>query len=381
MTQRFFMFNKEGIPFFIITIPFLSILFISFFTLSYYLKLSNENFEKDINEYKKLYALESNITKKQIEEKISLKIKEHKETEKKFKRFIVLTTVSILIFMALFSLLMTTIINDLIKKYKLQVQYKENKLQKLNRNLASKVEEGIAEGKRKDKAMLQQSKLARMGSMISMIAHQWRQPLTELSGILMELETATRFKKVNEEHILNSIERSDTMIEFMSNTIDDFRNFYKPDKIKEDFYLVESCKKALSLISATLSENQIKLEFDVRQDSKIHGYPTEFSQVILNLLINATDILIEKKIQNPKIKIRIEKREDTSIIIVSDNAGGIKEKNFEMIFDPYFSTKESSKGTGLGLYISKLIIEKNMGGELSVKNDHEGAVFKIALIG
>ncbi|TLP37510.1 sensor histidine kinase [Arcobacter arenosus] len=375
------MFNKEGIPFFIITIPFLSILFISFFTLSYYLKLSNENFEKDINEYKKLYALESNITKKQIEEKISLKIKEHEETEKKFKRFIVLTTVSILIFMALFSLLMTTIINDLIKKYKLQVQYKENKLQKLNRNLASKVEEGIAEGKRKDKAMLQQSKLARMGSMISMIAHQWRQPLTELSGILMELETATRFKKVNEEHILNSIERSDTMIEFMSNTIDDFRNFYKPDKIKEDFYLVESCKKALSLISATLSENQIKLEFDVRQDSKIHGYPTEFSQVILNLLINATDILIEKKIQNPKIKIKIEKREDTSIIIVSDNAGGIKEKNFEMIFDPYFSTKESSKGTGLGLYISKLIIEKNMGGELSVRNDQEGAVFKIALIG
>jgi len=381
MTQRFLMFNKEGIPFFIITIPFLSILFISFFTLSYYLKLSNENFEKDINEYKKLYALESNISKKEIKEKISLKIEEHKNIEEKFKRFIVITTISILIFMALFSLLMTSIINDLIKKYKMQVQFKENKLQRLNKNLASKVEKGIEEGKRKDKAILQQSKLARMGSMLSMIAHQWRQPLTELSGILMELETATRFKKVNESHILKSIERSDTMIEFMSNTIDDFRNFYKPDKIKEDFYLVESCKKALSLISATLSENQIKLEFDVKRDSKIHGYPTEFSQVILNLLTNATDILIEKKIQNPKIKIRIEKIGNTSIIILSDNAGGIKEKNFEMIFDPYFSTKESSKGTGLGLYISKLIIEKNMGGELSVKNDQEGAVFKIALIG
>ncbi len=375
------MFNKEGIPFFIITIPFLSIIFISFFTLSYYLKLSNENFEKNINEYKKLYALESNISKKQIEEKISLKIKEHKKTEEEFKKFIVLTTVSILIFMALFSLLMTSIINDLIKKYKHQVQNKENKLQKLNKSLASKVEEGIEEGKRKDKAMLQQSKLARMGSMISMIAHQWRQPLTELSGILMELETATRFKKVNEKHILRSIERSDNMIEFMSNTIDDFRNFYKPDKIKEDFSLVDSCKKALNLISATLSENQIKLEFDVRRDSKIHGYPTEFSQVILNLLTNATDILIEKKIQNPKIKIKIETLKNKSIVIVSDNAGGIKEKNFEMIFDPYFSTKKSSKATGLGLYISKLIIEKNMGGELTVKNDQEGAVFKIALIG
>ena len=381
LKKRSKMFNKEGIPFFIITIPFLSIIFISFFTLSYYLKLSNENFEKNINEYKKLYALESNISKKQIEEKISLKIKEHKKTEEEFKKFIVLTTVSILIFMALFSLLMTSIINDLIKKYKHQVQNKENKLQKLNKSLASKVEEGIEEGKRKDKAMLQQSKLARMGSMISMIAHQWRQPLTELSGILMELETATRFKKVNEKHILRSIERSDNMIEFMSNTIDDFRNFYKPDKIKEDFSLVDSCKKALNLISATLSENQIKLEFDVRRDSKIHGYPTEFSQVILNLLTNATDILIEKKIQNPKIKIKIETLKNKSIVIVSDNAGGIKEKNFEMIFDPYFSTKKSSKATGLGLYISKLIIEKNMGGELTVKNDQEGAVFKIALIG
>ncbi len=137
--------------------------------------------------------------------------------------------------MILFTLLMVTIINDIIRKYIKQVLNKEEKLESLNKNLAVKVQQGIEEAKEKDKAILRQSKLARLGGMISMIAHQWRQPLTELSGVLMELETATRFKKVNEEHILNSIERSDKLIDFMSSTIDDFRNFYKPDKKKEMF--------------------------------------------------------------------------------------------------------------------------------------------------
>ena len=289
-------------------------------------------------------------------------------------------TLTVLVFMALFSFLMTSIIGDVIRKYKSQVQLKEGKLQNLNKNLASRVSQGIEEGKRKDRAILQQSKLARMGSMISMIAHQWRQPLTELSGVLMELETATRFKKVNDKHILNSIEKSDKMIEFMSNTIDDFRNFYKPDKKKEKFLVVDSCKKALNLVNASLSERDINLILDVKDDIEVFGYPTEYSQVILNLISNARDILVEKNIDNPKIKIKIKTRGSLSVVTVSDNAGGIKEENFDLIFDPYFSTKDSSKGTGLGLYISKLIIERNMGGELSVRNDEEGAVFKIVII-
>jgi len=374
------MFNKEGIPFFTVTIPFLSILFIAFFATSYHLKVTNETFELNIQQYKKLYA-SSKIEKETIDILIEEKTKEHEIYQKKFTDFMMVLTIAIIIFMALFSLLMISIINDVVKKYKQQVETEEKKLQNLNKNLASKVAIGIEEGKRKDKAILQQSKLARMGSMISMIAHQWRQPLTELSGVLMELETATRFKKVTDKHILNSIERSDKMIEFMSNTIDDFRNFFKPDKKKEQFSILDSCQKAINLINASLDDSNIKLVVDVKNDKEINGYPTEYSQVILNLLMNARDILVEKRVENPQITITIDTKGILSIVELKDNAGGIKYEHFDLIFDPYFSTKESSKGTGLGLYISKLIIERNMGGELSVSNDKEGAVFKIVLAG
>ena len=195
--------------------------------------------------------------------------------------------------MILFTFLMLSIIKDVIIKYKQKVQNREDELQNLNENLSLKVNQGIQEAKQKDRKILEQAKLARIGSMISMIAHQWRQPLSQLSGILMELETVTRFKKVDDNYILNAIDKSDKMIEFMSNTIDDFRNFYKPDKKKEDFYVFDACKKAISIIDATLENLGIHLILNIKDDKKIFGYPTEFSQVILNIISNAKDILIE----------------------------------------------------------------------------------------
>ena len=374
------MFNKEGIPFFIIVIPFLSILFVSFLSISYYLKLSNETYQTEINEYKRLH-LEKLSDTQIINRFLEIKIKEHEEEEKKFKRFLFTATAVILVFMVLFTFLMLSIIKDVIKKYKLQVQNRENALECLNENLSLKVKQGIEEAKQKDRKILEQAKLARIGSMISMIAYQWRQSLSQLSGILMELETTTRFKKVDNDYILNAIDKSDKMIEFMSNTIDDFRNFYKPDKKKEDFYVSDACKKAINIIDATLENLGIDLILEIKDDKKIFGYPTEFSQVILNIISNAKDILMERNIKNPKIEINIESKGILSIIIIKDNAGGIEEKNLEQIFDPYYSTKDSSKGTGLGLYISKLIIERNMGGDLSVSNNSEGAVFKIVVAG
>ncbi|MCG3692555.1 sensor histidine kinase [Aliarcobacter butzleri] len=374
------MFNKEGIPFFIIVIPFLSIIFLSFLSISYYLKLSNETYETEINEYKRIHLQKlSNI--EIVDKTLEIKIKLHEEEEKKFKKFLFTATGVILIFMMLFTFLMLSIIRDVVKKYKKQVQNRENALESLNQNLSLKVQQGIEQAKQKDKKILEQAKLARIGSMISMIAHQWRQPLSQLSGILMELETTTRFKKVDNNYILNAIDKSDKMIEFMSNTIDDFRNFYKPDKKKEDFFVSNACKKAINIIDATLENLGINLILDIKDDKKIFGYPTEFSQVILNIISNAKDILIERNIKNPKIEINIESKGVLSIITIKDNAGGIEEKNLEQIFDPYYSTKDSSKGTGLGLYISKLIIERNMGGDLSVSNSSEGAVFKIVVAG
>ena len=141
---------------------------------------------------------------------------------------------------------------------------------------------------------------------------------------------------------------------------------------------IESVK--ISLLCSIIPKH-IKLNINIENDKRIFGYPTEFSQVILNILSNAADILVERSIKNPQIDLNIDTKGILSIITIKDNAGGIAQKNQELIFDPYFSTKDSSKGTGLGLYISKLIIERNMGGELSVYNDAHGAVFKIIVAG
>ena len=374
------MFNKEGIPFFVIVIPFLSIFLISFLAISYNQKLSNNSFELNMKEYKELY-LQNNEQNNKFDLYIKNKIDENKIRNNDFSNFMLAVTSVVTLFMAFFSYIMILITKDVVKKYKNEVEQREEELHSLNENLSMKVQSGIDEGKQKDKKILEQAKLARIGSMISMIAHQWSPPLTELSGILMELETATRFKKVNEKHILGAIERSDKMIQFMSNTIDDFRNFYRPDKVKEEFLVSNSCKNAINIIGATLKNFNIKLNINVENDKKIYGYPTEFSQVILNILSNAADILVEKSIKNPQIDLNIDTKGILSIITIKDNAGGIAQKNQELIFDPYFSTKDSSKGTGLGLYISKLIVERNMGGELSVYNDDKGAVFKIVVAG
>ena len=134
--------------------------------------------------------------------------------------------------------------------------------------------------------MLHQSRLARLGTMLSMIAHQWRQPLTEVSSILMELETATKFKKVNEDLILECTKESDKLLNYMSNTIDDFRNFFKPDKKKIDFSIIHACEKSLSIVDASLKDLEITLNKQFREDLIVKGYPREFSQVILNIFLN-----------------------------------------------------------------------------------------------
>ena len=200
------MFNKEGIPFFTIIIPFFTILFISFMATSYYLKLSEDSFQKDISQFKKIYQ-ESNKNEEKLTTFIEKKIELKTEQDDLFKDFMFSVTFVVIIFMVLFTFLMISIIKDVIKKYKKQVLNRENELKALNDTLFIKVECGIQEAKQKDRKILEQAKLARIGSMISMIAHQWRQPLSQLSGILMELETATRFKKVDEKYILNAIEK------------------------------------------------------------------------------------------------------------------------------------------------------------------------------
>ena len=165
----------------------------------------------------------------------------------------------------------------------------------------------------------------------------------------------------------------------MSNTIEDFRNFFKPDKQKIDFYIQDACNEALTLVDASIKNFNIELKQNIKENCLIYGYEREFSQVILNLMSNAKDVLIQREIINPSIYLELDKQDNNAIIKVLDNAGGIDEEHIDLIFEPYFTTKSAAKGTGLGLYMAKMIIEKNMGGELMVENLEEGAQFSIIL--
>jgi len=217
--------------------------------------------------------------------------------------------------------------------------------------------------------LLQQSRLASMGEMISTIAHQWRQPLTHLSYLFMNLN-----KKADDPtFVRKKLEEGRGQITFMSQTIEDFSNFYNPSKEKEEFSIKEACEKAYLIATPTLKRSDIPLSLEVKKDFSIYGNQNEFEQVILNLINNARDMLVKREINTPYISIMI----GNHTLMISDNAGGIENANINKIFEPYFSTKE--KSDGIGLYIAKTIIEKEMKGTLTVRNSTEGAVFTIAL--
>ena len=309
-------------------------------------------------------------SKKLLEERIN-----------KYIRLVVIISFLVILLIGFISFLMSKKITAVFTRYKDNVKKKEFLLEDLNKNLELKIKKAIKDEKKKDRAMFHQSRLARMGTMLSMIAHQWRQPLSEVSSILMELETANKFKKVDSSMIKQSVKDSNTLICFMSNTIDDFRNFFKPDKEKVDFFIDEACFEAIILVDASIKNFDITLIKDIEENCTIKGYKREFAQVMLNLISNAKDALVHRKVLNPFIKITLDKKDETVIITVEDNAGGIKEAYVSNIFDPYFTTKESLKGSGLGLYMSKMIIEKNMDGELKFENTNDGALFTIILEG
>ncbi len=297
----------------------------------------------------------------------------------KYIRTIVLISFLVVLFVGLLSFFMSKKITNVFREYQIKVKKKESLLENMNKTLEIKVQEAIKNEKEKDRVMFHQSRLARMGTMLSMIAHQWRQPLSEISGILMELETAFKFKRLDKELFDESIKEANKLLKFMSLTIDDFRNFFKPDKKKIHFYIKDTCLEAISLINESIKSANISFEYEIKYNYKIFGYEREFAQVLLNLLSNAKDSLIQRQVSNPKIYLKVDWVDDFSIIQVKDNAGGIEEEYLDLIFEPYFTTKDSSKGTGLGLYMSKMIIEKNMNGQLSAKNTKDGAEFTIKI--
>lgn len=228
--------------------------------------------------------------------------------------------------------------------------------------------------------LMQQSKLATMGEMIGHIAHQWRQPLSQLGGIFMNLDASYAHKELDEKAMNRHIEKGNALIKYMSQTIDDFRHFFEPNQREEYFDVPRYVQNAIHIIEASLTYYHIKLEVTADANiPRVRGYASEFSQVILNLLDNAKDVCIEREISSPKITIDISHQKHQVIVSIQDNAGGIENDIIDKIFDIYFSTKQKKGGSGLGLYMSKLILEKKGIGQLRVANAKNGACFAITI--
>ncbi|MEA2027400.1 MAG: HAMP domain-containing sensor histidine kinase, partial [Campylobacterota bacterium] len=252
-------------------------------------------------------------------------------------------------------------------------------LSQLYESMEQKIEDEIKKNMETQKVMLYQSRHAAMGEMIGNIAHQWRQPLNAIGLLLQNIETAYDRDRLDIEYLQKIIEKGNKLTDTMSKTIDDFRNFFKPNKSKEQFKVCDAYQTARDIIRLSFQNNNIKLIEEIDKSVSVVGYANEFSQVLLNILSNAKDALMENKIENKQIKVNIFSKNSVNYITISDNAGGIPNNIIEKIFDPYFTTKDEGSGTGVGLYMSKTIIESNMYGKLKVKNSENGAVFTVIL--
>ena len=279
--------------------------------------------------------------------------------------------------------------NPYVEEFEKVLKQKTEALQELTDTLQERVQEEVDKREEQFKQLMAQSRLAQMGEMISMIAHQWRQPLGAISAtsanlkLKLELETfdlqTQEGRAKEQEYFLSKLSNIEDFVQSLTTTIDDFRNFYKPNKHASHEHINKAFEHAFHIMESAFSTRKIELIKQKTSTKKVEFYESELTQVLLNILKNAQDNFDEKGIEKPKLYISCEDTKDGVDIKISDNGGGIDDATLEKIFDPYFSTKEDKNGTGLGLYMSKMIIEEHHQGELFAKNTPEGVCFTIRL--
>ncbi|WP_309496781.1 HAMP domain-containing sensor histidine kinase [Sulfurovum sp.] len=252
--------------------------------------------------------------------------------------------------------------------------------------LEKQIQEEMEENRKKDAVMFQHARLAQMGEMINNIAHQWRQPLSMVSAIAQNIHFKYQFGKLDDNFMNDNIDEIKKILHQMSQTITDFQNFFHPNKEKEEFFIENSIDHTIDLLNHSMEKQDIEFIRLERNDlMHIMGYPNEFSQTFLNLFSNAKDALLANDLYEKRcIYIKTASLDETFQVSICDNAGGIPEEILDKVFNPYFTTKEQGKGTGIGLYMCKQIIEKNMAGSITVQNKtlengEKGAEFLIEL--
>ncbi len=255
----------------------------------------------------------------------------------------------------------------------------EEALASLNATLARRVAEETAKSLQRERLLIEQSRHAAMGEMIGNIAHQWRQPLAVLGLLIQNLRYDFREERLTEPDLEGYVAKAMRAIEQMSTTIDDFRNFFKPSRRAERFCVLTAIEDCLALVSASLRNGGIEGSVIGARAIELTGYPSEFAQIMLNLITNAKDALLERQAAAGRIEIAVASTDKGIVVTVSDNAGGIAAEDLERIFDPYFTTKEM--GTGIGLYMTRTIVEQHMHGTIRAENSGAGAQFTINLPG
>jgi len=258
-----------------------------------------------------------------------------------------------------------------------KMEESERKYRHLSEELEQRVREAVNELRQKDRILIIQGRQAVMGEMISNIAHQWRQPLNILGLLAQDMQLAKKQGDLSKEYVDTNVKKIMEVIQQMSKTIDDFRSYFKPDKEKVEFQAFEAVEKTISMLEGSFKASHILIEVQQTGDPVINGYPGEFIQVLLNILFNARDAFLARNVDDPKIRINLFAEGNKTVVTVTDNAGGIQEEIIDKIFEPYFTTKGPEQGTGVGLFMSKTIIEKNMVGSLTVRNIGGGAEFRI----
>lgn len=253
--------------------------------------------------------------------------------------------------------------------------YFVQELKRLSESLERKVTAEVARSREKDHLLIQQSRLAAMGEMIGSIAHQWRQPLNALGLLMANLRDAFDHGELDHAYLQKAMDDSQRLIRDMSGTIDQFRNFHRPEEARTTFPLRQAVESALAILAGELSHHCIEAHIQGEEDIVVRGYPREYSRALLNILINARDALLDHRPDHPRIDIDLVAGNKEATVRIRDNGGGIPENILPKIFDPYFTTKP--KGIGVGLYLAKAFLENHMEGRIEARNTGDGAEFLV----
>lgn len=303
---------------------------------------------------------------------LSLAINEKRNTQKTFNIIMIFSIISIIL-VFLFSIILSVyIINNfkiLHNSLEQKVEEKTKELTELNAYLEIKVSKEVQQNRKKDIIMFQQARLASLGEMLNNIAHQWRQPLGSITMIVQSFQTKMLHGKLTEEFVDDKVKDALLLAHNMSSTLDDFKNFFNPDKAKSKFQIKNCIDHSIELSKYLLEQENIHVKLEIKEDVQLHTFYNELSHVFLNIISNSKDALCSTSNKDDRIiKIIVNKYKDKAVVNLIDNGGGISDDIIPKIFEPYYTTKYKSAGTGIGLYMSKQIIEKHMNGTISYKN-------------